>query len=373
MPRSLGTAAFLLAFPALLAGQSVRGIVSDRNTSAPLPGVVLLLLDGTGATVGRALSNELGEYRVAALRPGAHRLRALRIGFLPVTTDAFTLAAGAEQIRPLALAGIPVALDTFRVTSRGRCDVRPDSAMATYRVWEQVRTALTATEISGRAPAVRARIRSYDRTLDRRGDRVLRQFSRTQEGHTQRAWRARSQDSLRRFGYSHSDDDGSTTYYAPDLPVLLSDGFLEDHCLRLSQESDAARLGVEFEPTRARRGIPEIEGTLWLDRRSAELRQLQFRYVNLTGDESMAGAGGEMRFVRMKNGAWMIGGWHIRMPVMEHRKVVRPLTGEMVTQSTLRQIRVQGGDLLTVTRGPDTLWTSDSATVLMRRPERSSP
>lgn len=369
MHRSLATV-LLLALPTLLAGQSVRGIVSDRNTSAPLPGVVLLLLDGTGSTVGRALSNELGEYTVTALRPGAHRLRALRIGFLPVTTETFALDAGTALNRPLALAGIPVALDTFRVTSRGRCDVRPDSAMATYRVWEQVRAALTAAEITGRAPTVRARIQMYDRTLDRRGRRVLRQSSRVQEGRTQRAWRARSQDSLRRFGYAHSGGDGSTTFYAPDLLVLLSDGFLEDHCLRLSQESDAARLGVEFEPTRARSGIPEIEGTLWLDRKTAELRQLRFRYVNVPGNEAAADAGGEMRFVRMKNGAWMIGGWHIRMPVIEHRKVVRPLTGQLVPQSTLREIRVQGGDLMTVTRGGDTLWTSDSAAAPIRRPEQ---
>lgn len=356
MHHSLGSAAFLLALPALLAGQSVRGVVSDRNTSAPLPGVVLLLLDGAGATVGRALSNEVGEYRVTALRPGAHRLRALRIGFLPVTTDVFVLGANAEVNRPLALAGIPVALDTFRVTSRGRCDVRPDSAMATYRVWEQVRTALTAAEITGRARTVRARLITFDRTLDRRGEEVLHQTSRVKEGYTDRPWTALSQDSLRRSGYVHNNRDGSTSYFAPDIPVLLSDDFLEDHCVRISRDSDASMLAVEFEPVRARREIPEIQGTVWLDRKSAELRRMRFRYVNVTGPQSASDAGGEMRFARLKNGAWMISGWNIRMPVIESRLVTRGLDGHSEIQRSVREFHVEGGALAMVTRGKDTLW-----------------
>lgn len=346
----------LLAAPALLPAQSVRGVVSDRNTSEPLPGVVLLLVDGTGTTVGRALSDELGQYRVAALRPGVHRLRALRIGFRPVTTEPFALSAGAPVNRPLVLAGIPVALDTFRITSRGRCDVRPDSAMATYRVWEQVRTALTAAEITGRTPTVHARLITFDRTLDRRGDEVLHQTSRVKEGYTHRAWTALSQDSLRRFGYAHNNPDRSTSYFAPDIPVLLSDGFLEDHCVRISGGSDASVLGVEFQPIRARREIPEIQGTVWLDRKSAELRQLQFRYVNVTGTQSAADAGGEMRFVRTKTGAWMISGWHIRMPVIESRLVTRSLDGQSEMQTSVREVRVAGGELAMVTRGRDTLW-----------------
>ena len=372
MRRAFAALLFPTVFPALAEAQSVRGVVSDRNTSAPLAGVVVLLLDASGVAVGRALSNERGEYRVGALRPGAHRLRALRIGFLPVVTPPFTLQPGAELDRPLVLAGIPVALDTVRVTSRGRCDVIPDSARATFRVWEQVRAALTAAEITGRARAVGARIITFERTLDPAGDQVLRQTVWVKEGLTQRAWTARSQDSLRRFGYVHGNPDGSTSYFAPDLPALLSDAFLEDHCLRLSSQSSASRLGIDFEPIRARRAIPEIAGTVWLDRRTAELREMRFRYVNVARNQSAANAGGEMRFVRLRSGAWMIAGWHIRMPVIESRLVKRALDGVSEMQVIVREVRVEGGDLVLVTRGRDTLWSqpplalrgmvSDSAT-----------
>src|SRR6185503_422343 len=95
--------------------QAVRGVIVD-HADAPVAGVIVMLLDSRSTIVARALTNESGEFRVGALQPGAYRLRTLRIGFRPSTSEPLTLAAGADVTRRLTLADVPLALDTVRVT-----------------------------------------------------------------------------------------------------------------------------------------------------------------------------------------------------------------------------------------------------------------
>jgi hypothetical protein len=90
--------------------------------------------------------------------------------------------------------------------------------------------------------------------------------------------------------------DGSSVYFAPDLETLLSPVFLEDHCFRLTTGKDANLVGIAFEPTPNRKRLPEIRGTMWLDRATSGLQRLEFRYVNVTIDEEEE-ARGEIDFV----------------------------------------------------------------------------
>lgn len=99
--------------------------------------------------------------------------------------------------------------------------------------------------------------------------------------------------------------DGSSVYFAPDLETLLSPVFLEDHCFRLTTGKDANLVGIAFEPTPNRKRLPEIRGTMWLDRATSGLQRLEFRYVNVTIDEEEE-ARGEIDFVPARNGAWAI-------------------------------------------------------------------
>jgi hypothetical protein len=135
-------------------------------------------------------------------------------------------------------------------------------------------------------------------------------------------WRALPVDTLRRNGYVTVGRDDSTTYYAPGLDMLLSPVFVEDHCFRLARGSDAQRLGLEFEPTSARHRVAEIKGTLWLDRASSEFRRLEFRYVNVPPEQADH-AGGDLEFVRMAGGGWVISRWSISMPVLERAPASR--------------------------------------------------
>src|SRR4051812_30419156 len=87
------------------AAQAVRGTVVDPS-DRPVAGVLVLMLDSASNIAARALSNDRGEFHVASIRPGSYRLRTLRIGFRPVTSEPISVVAGDEVIRRLLLSGI---------------------------------------------------------------------------------------------------------------------------------------------------------------------------------------------------------------------------------------------------------------------------
>jgi hypothetical protein len=263
-------------------------------------------------------------------------------------------------VRQLSLTGLPFSLDTVRVEGRNPCRTPADSSAAVFALWDQARTAMNAVQLTSGSRGVGATLLTYERALDADRDRVVRQVSAIRSGLTRGIWNAATMDQLRRTGYIVQAEDGSTTYFAPDLNVLLSPAFLEDHCFKLETSRDPTRIGIAFEPVREERGIAGIRGTLWLDRRSSELRRMEFRYVNATREQQYGNAGGHIQFARTMNGAWMISGWNIRMPVLTLRQVRASgiaTSGATVTEIGVDEIRVEGGELIMLTRNSDTLWT----------------
>lgn len=341
----------------------------ERGESIPVPGVVVLLIDGAGSIMARSLTNERGEFRVGAPAGGAYRLRTLRIGFQPVTSEVILLGIGQELTRQLELSGVRVSLDTVRIVDRGACRIARDSAAATFAIWEQVRTALTATQLTASSGSIAATIVGYERTLDRSFKRVRTQRSFVRSGYASQPWLSLTPDSLRRVGYVTTSAGDSVTYHAPGLEVLLSHQFLEDHCFRVTKSRDTTRLGMTFEPTRDRRRVPEIRGTLWLDRNSSELRAFEYTYVNVPGPWG-ENAGGDMEFVRMRNGAWVISRWNIRMPLVgcareECASLSRvSAVASTTVRTTVLGLQVSGGELALAVKGGDTLWSRPPLQVL---------
>jgi hypothetical protein len=272
-------------------------------------------------------------------------------------SDPFQLATGQDVAQSISLASIAVALDTVKVAGRNACLARGDTVVATYAIWEQVRAALAAAQLTTRNKDLSASIMTYDRTLDPTFPRVRRQSTSFGTVLSGRPWRSTTADSLRRFGYVVPDLLGGKVFYAPDLDVLLSTGFLEDHCFRLARASNSTRIGLEFEPTRDRSEVVDIRGTAWLDRASAELRSVDFRYDNLSVVESDARPGGQMEFVRVKNGLWAIARWNIRMPaIAEFNERAGSKSGVTMKVQRVSEIKVAGGELIAVTGIDDTLW-----------------
>ena len=350
--RSIVTCSIVaLLLPIAASAQTVRGVVADAGDQ-PVPGVVVLLVDSTSRVAARAVSDARGEFRVTADRAGTYRLRTLRIGYRPSVSEPVVLRPGGEVTQRLALTGVPVALDAMRVVDRSECRAFSDSGAA-FAVWEQIRIALTAAQVAEASRAIASTTVAYERTLDPGGGRVLRQKSSVSTDFAPRVWRTPPPDTLRRAGYVVTQRDNTVEYYAPGLDALLSSVFVEDHCFRLTDDrKQPALVGLTFEPTPERRkGVAEIRGTLWVDRASSELRRLELRYVNVSPAQEER-AGGDLEFVRMRDGTWAVSRWSIHMPVVE--QFVIPGHG---AEDRVTSIQVSGGELALARRGADTLWS----------------
>lgn len=352
LPAQIALVGALL--PLAAAAQSIRGVVVDPG-GVPVAGVVVQALDTLNTITARALTNDRGEFLVAMGRAGTYTVRTLRIGFKPVTSAPITLTAGEERSQRFELAGIPVSLSSVRIeagaSSCGRAE--RDSASTAFAAWEQVRTALAATQLTAGGRGLTVTSISYERALDPLGRTVLHDDATVRTELVRQPWLERAPDLLHRDGYVVEDNVNGVTYHAPGLEMLGSNLFLGDHCLRIAEESDSVRLGIAFEPTADRRGISEVRGIAWLDRKSSELRTLEFNYANLPMHREQGNSGGSLDFVRMGNGSWAIAQWHLRMPVLE--QVVREASRGGVGVR-LAEMRVVGAQMTVVRIGGDTLW-----------------
>ena len=358
------TPAFRAALGALLfaglpfasGAQVVAGSLLDA-VNRPIPGVIVLLVDSASRVAARGLSDANGEFRVLAHQAGTYRLRTLRIGFRPALSDPVVLVAGGEVVKRLVLTGLPIVLDTTRIVDQSVCRAFTDSGAATYAVWEQIRAALTAAQLTTSARAITVTTVSYERTVGARpgenDGKVLRQSSTVQTGYARRPWHAAPPDSLRKFGYVSVQPDKSVVYLAPDLDVLLSASFVEDHCFRLVLDREhGGRVGISFEPVPDRRRLPEIRGTMWVERASSELRSLEYQYVHLSQEVAGQAPGGTLKFARLRDGTWAISDWGIEIPVAE--QVILP---GRPPEWRVTRLERSGGELALARRGNDTLWT----------------
>lgn len=344
--------------PVALSAQTLRGIVVDQ-LDRPLAGVVLELTDTTTRVVVRTLSNERGEFRLTAPSAGRYRIRSARIGFRPVSTDLTALADGVEVTRRVALTSNPVALAAMTSTARTSCRLLGlDSTAATFLAWEQVRAALVATDVTAETRQFNTTSLSYERTQNVDGN-LVRQGGSVSTAAVGQPWHSVSAESLRKVGYVAMESDSTRVFHGPDAGVLASDTFLEDHCFQLVPSDDPRRIGIAFQPTPQRKNLPEIQGTVWLDRGTSELRDIQWQYMNVARNIDDTATGGAMQFARLRNGAWVISRWSIRMPLVVMSGATRRET------VSFRGVKIVGGEVVSASSsgGQDTLWAGPKMTM----------
>lgn len=308
----LGLVAALCAAAHTVSAQQLRGSVSDSATRRPLPGVVVVLLDSSGITLGRNISNERGAYAIA-LMPGAQRLRLQRIGFRPREVRIPPLDTGALQI-DVALLPIPTFLEAVRVTA-GACSPRPDrgSALALY---EQARAGLLATIVARETNPGELVLLSFERTMDGMSDRIARQTVRRDSLRRARVSYHAAQNAAGFLQRGFVKYDGREyTYLAPDAEVLLDEGFARGYCFRLA-DPDPRRpnqVGLGFVAANRVRDRVDIDGALWIDTVARALRDIEFQYVGLESRLSRFRPGGRIEFREMHNGVVLVDRWHLRL------------------------------------------------------------
>jgi hypothetical protein len=369
------TALMVVGAPLALDAQSISGIIS--RAGVPLNAAVAALTDSLGRAVTQSSVGDGGRYALRAPHDGTFHVRVLQIGWRPWTSDAFVVRGNQSLTRHLVITSARVTLEAVRVVAEGgACRTATDSSTAAFGVWEEARTALLAASLTNAEPL--SMTASLDeRTFDADGTRLVSDSSSSSSGRSVKPFITPPPDSLARTGYLTADQT-TTTYWAPDADVLLSDSFLATHCLSLTAPADSStmhdagrRIGVAFHPTTVRDGIVDIAGVLWLDRASAELRSLDFNYVNAPQPTLAAHAGGHADFLRLPNGRWITARWSIRYPVLGVRETgstsVIPGVGR-TARSTLRiaNVKIRGGEVLSVRLDRDTLWTRGTVSPIVR-------
>jgi len=309
-------AALAWATPLTVAqAQVVRGELIDSVLGSPVAAAIVTLVDPSGAEYARSLTDALGRFRARAPSAGEFRLRVRIVGFGAWESEPFTLALGQTVVRRIPLMLVRVKLPAFTVEAQRTCGVRPEEGAAAAALWEEVKTALAATELTMASRQYRFRSLSAERELDRRGV-VVRDTTFPSLGYSTWPFAALDPVLLSERGFVQRSV-GGPTFYGPDAQVLVSDAFLDDHCFRIHIDADrTGRIGLAFEPV-AGRGVPEGGGVRWLDSASVTLRTLEWEYRNLSRWAREGRPGGEVHFAQLPTGAWFIRRWMLSAPIAQ--------------------------------------------------------
>ncbi len=299
-----------------LTAQAISGTVVETQTGAPIQGASVILLNRDGERLAWRLTDGDGRFEFRLPRPGTYLLQAERIGHARVVSEPIPVDRGVTVVYTLEAPVAVITLAGVEVESSRRCEVRPGQGASTATVWEEARKALEATSRTSALGVYQYVIRRYERELDARGRRVRNETSRIERQLQNIPFRSLGVEDLLDQGFVYADDDG-VTYNAPDADVLLSDAFLDTHCMRLAEGEDEAAglIGLSFEPTEDR-GVSDISGVLWVNRDNAELQWLDYRYEFLDVPNSER-LGGRIRFHGLPDGTWIVREWYIRMPLLE--------------------------------------------------------
>ncbi|MCY3701055.1 MAG: carboxypeptidase-like regulatory domain-containing protein [Gemmatimonadetes bacterium] len=307
--------AAVLAAPA--AAQRISGTVRETDGGRPIAGGFISLLDGEGDAVQADFTAADGIFSFTAPGPGRYRIRVERIGYVNWVTEPYEVAAGQPLTITVEVPPDPVRLGELRVEVTGSCLDDPSEGAALATVWEEARKALeTAVWAEGRGELTFT-LREYRRTLDPRHLTTLETESRTRPHVRLPPFRSLPARQLTTSGYARLDAD-SAVFYAPDATVLLSSEFRDTQCFGLERDEVDGEplLGITFRPRR-RRDVIDIEGTLWLDEESAELRRVQIRYRNLPlpRNAQRRYIGADLTFDRLPDGPFYVRDWWVRFPI----------------------------------------------------------
>jgi hypothetical protein len=336
-----------LTAPAVLA-QIIKGHLVDRVSGQPIAAGFVVLLNDSLQEINRALTDGSGYFEIRATGTGRYRLRSAVVGVKSTLTPSFELAADQELEIEFAVRALAVTLPTVIIEDERTCEGPPEAGMAAATLWEEARKALNAIAWTERQDILRYELVRYERDLDPNTLEVTNSRSWTlSDVHRKAPWvtltadSSITADSLAISGYIRRTRDGGYSYVGPDAHVLLSDMFARSHCFGIRGERDdrAGHVGLSFEPLRGR-SVPEVAGVLWLDRRTAALRLLDYAYVNNPVGIESDKIGGRVEFEHLPTGPWIVRRWWIRMPVVGTRQ--RGLSNFM-RESYIKTIEEDGG------------------------------
>jgi hypothetical protein len=305
---ALGTAHNALAQKAAL-----EGVVRTADGGAPVQFALVRLVRGDSSPLregpAQGLTSGIGRYRFDGLSPGTYRVQLLRIGFLPVVSEAIELAAGETVQFAFRVASQTVVLPPVTVTAEVCVPAKElNEYPQTQALWQQARDgAAVRTEFRAR---FRYHVLMHEEAVERKSDgtpvgAIDQNSISDPKSAAQNAARNRAQR-LSRGYYGSTTKDGMVGFYLPNELDVLHEDFLKEHCLVPTAQHRAGEIGLRFLPQRTRRNLLDVGGTIWLDSATFLARRIDLEYLDA---EDLRGT------VRLDFGDVPVGGGALRMPV----------------------------------------------------------
>jgi hypothetical protein len=297
-----------------LSAQTITGHVIAADDGQPLQGVFVVMFDAAGGRQAAVITGREGRYLVRASEPGRYTVQIELIGHETVTSPLLDVGSG-TMVHNFTMSARAVALPAIAVATDSRGCARQEDGPAVQVLWDEVRKALDMTAWTQQVGAVRYALQEHTRDLDIRHARLFSE-ARVHRVTTsvQSFAAAEPAAELVRSGFVRRDGR-ELILFGPDAHVLLSDEFLDGYCFNLVM-GGGGEVGLGFVPVRRRRS-GDIQGVLWVDRASSELRRVTYAYTGLPGDHAGHRANGETHFRRLPNGLWIVDRWWIRSPRVE--------------------------------------------------------
>ena len=307
--------------------QVIRGTVNAEGVGAPLRGAVVTLLDARGNGVDRrVLTDNLGAFAVRAPSPGTWMVEARAIGYSPRRSAVRPVAAGETVVEKLVLRQLATRLATLRVEARSACRRAGEFDAVTSEVWDDVWAALAAAQLAREQRLVRAEVFVYTREVDVSTGLVMQEERGVASVLDESPFRTAPPAELTRLGFVRTSLLGNVEFHGLDAATIISPEFLAGHCFNLVRHdsSGLTLVGLSFRPVNER-ARADVQGLLWLDADSRELRTLEFTYTGLR----LRGpaAGGRLGFTRLPNGVLIDDRWLLQHPFESKRAVGAQRTG----------------------------------------------
>ncbi len=312
-------AALLCAAPLMLSAQTVRGRTIDAATGQPLVGALVQLRDATGRMLQSTLTPPSGIFVLTAPEPGTYQYRIAAIGYQPTGPRIVTVTAAGSTVGDIRLAPTAMRLPDLLAVSHGRyCGRKSLSDDIFGRLLESAQSALEIIAETIRDRRLRFSVMEI-RTQTRYGAMGGITIADTTRLPLL-SWPVQSidPDSLRVYGFSRElnpGDPSTRMYYGPDPRVLFAEWFLDGHCFSLDKyKAGDDTLRIKFVPAH-KTGLVDVAGELLLDAHHLALLQFSFSHQNLPKWATPDAAGGDMRFVPLPSGLWMVATWEIWAPI----------------------------------------------------------
>ena len=212
-------------------------------------------------------------------------------------------------------------------------------------LWEEARKAITLADLSYRGDPFSYRV---DRRTSRSNadDQLLGDTIVTTSMRARWPVEALPVGALLARGFVQRNELNAPVYYGPDLNVLYAPAFLETHCLAaLTGDSGSNLVGVSYRPAE-QRPLSDVEGAVWLDAGTLRLRSLAFRYTGLGRWVPRASSGGELSFLRLDDGRWVIDHWRMQAPIPRVRGRDTSLFGFAAFEAVVVAVTAPGGTVL---------------------------